>query len=134
MTPMTPQGPILDKRAYMQDQPNIDFICLQIARPLPAKERNVTSPSGSSRISLGHGWEEVWVLNPFSIPFGHFGLAFLVYSVLVEGPTTVSDELLVTVECHDCREAEQTCARQTREALLPLVAPPQPSAAAWSAS
>lgn len=102
----------------MHDQPNIDFICLRITRPLPAL----------SRISLGHGWEEVGVLNPFSVPFGHFGLPFLVHPILMERPAVVSDALLVNVANHDWKEAEQTCARQTREALLPLVLLPQPSA------
>ena len=104
------------------------LICLQMGQTA-CSQRNVTSPSGPSRISLGHGREEIWVLHPFSVPFGYLGLAFLVHPVLMEGPATVSDVLVVNVESHGWKETEQTCATQTREAHPPLVVLPQPSAA-----
>lgn len=113
----------------MHDQLNIVLILLTNSQTA-SDQGNVTSPS---RIPPGHGWEEIWVLHPclvqsgdFGIAFGHFGSALLFDSVLVEGPAVMSDVLLASV---GRKGASQTCARQTREALPPLVVLPQPSGA-----
>lgn len=90
MTPTTPQGPIHD--AVHVCMIHSIYPHLLTDRQTASNQRigGILDFQVSSGISLGHRWEEIGTLDPFSVPFGHLGLPFLVYSVLMEGPASAS--------------------------------------------